>query len=407
MAFAGLTLWASLLRLWAGNVGYYDLGIMEHVAWGVAHGELSKFLLGHVRPVFLLMAPIYKAFPRTETLLAVQALGLGGFVWAAGRLRTEVSPLVALAPAAWYLALFDFHPDSLFPLLATLAIISLERGSKVGFGLWALGSLLLKDSLGVPVAVLGFVAALRGWRRLGLGVAGLGLGWAALCHLVILPAAGGGFAGMMGAPSLTWPKLRYLLFLWLNAPLAPLAPLEALGSLSHWGVALFSHEPAHLSLTAHYGAQALPFLAWATAKVLGRRPGLFTLALRGVLLAQLAWGPLGAPLANPRHPFNLWVFKGRDRRLEFLKTIPQGKLVAQIDLLRGPAVRRSWVRPFPEGLEEAELVLIDTSTGRWVGMRLDPEGYRRHVKRLLGDPSWRVIRSQGSLLLLGRQNPAH
>ncbi len=407
LSFAALSLYLALSRLWAGNAGYFDLGIMEHIAWGVAQGDFGKILLGHVRPVFLLIGLIYKIFPRTEALLILGSLGLGAFVFLAGKLREEVSLLVALAPAAWFAALFDFHPDALFPLVAVLAIISLEKGKKLPFALWSLAGLLLKDSLGVPVAFLGLAAALRGWRRVGLAVAAAGLGWTALCHLVILPAAGGGFSSMMGPPFLNAQKLNYLLFLWLNAPLAPLAPAEALGALSHWLVALFSHEPAHLSLTAHYGAQALPFLAWATGKALKRRPQLLTAALRGVFLAQVIWGPFGLNLQNPRHPFNAWVFRGRSPRWEFLENLPPGKLTGQIDLLVGPAVRRRWVRPFPEGLGEAELVLLDTATGRWVGMRLNPEGYRRWTSKVSNDPSWKVLKEDGSLLLLQRtQNPS-
>jgi uncharacterized membrane protein len=112
----------------------FDLGIMSQVVWNTSHGRFFEVSLGrpldtelvgsylghHVRPIMLLLAPLYRlwADPRLLLILQSVALGLGAvpLFWIAqrelGRPRFAMMVVIAylVYPALGYINLFDFHP---------------------------------------------------------------------------------------------------------------------------------------------------------------------------------------------------------------------------------------------------------------------------------------------------------
>lgn len=209
----GATLFASFLwalvamrRHWAFSSGYADLGIFDSAIWNLTHGNgyVSSVKGGmnlfadHQSPIFWLLAPLYAAIPRAETLLAVQSIGLcSGAVaaWLVARQylggNHRLLPLVPLLWLAWFplrnANRFDFHPEVLMLPLFLFAIAGLQSGKWVrvaGGAIAFLLALTAKESAG-PVAVgvglawiLGSAPESVRKRNRGFGIAALMLGGA-------------------------------------------------------------------------------------------------------------------------------------------------------------------------------------------------------------------------------------
>jgi uncharacterized membrane protein len=73
----------SLQRLLSFSMAGYDLTNMSQAMWNTAHGRPFVFTFAypithrlgvHIEPIFLLIAPLYRIFPRPETSLVLQAV---------------------------------------------------------------------------------------------------------------------------------------------------------------------------------------------------------------------------------------------------------------------------------------------------------------------------------------------
>jgi len=416
------------LRYQAGNAGFYDLGIMEQIAYNLAFRfDLSFLVKGHFRPIFLLIAPIYRLFPFAETLVIVGSLAVASagpvFYFLGKRL---ISPWAGfflalfyfLHPGAWYLGLFDFHPDAFFPLVAGLAILFLERKRPWLFLGFALSSLFLKETLALPLIVLGAVAFFKGFKKQGLTLSSVALIWFLVASFYLVPGfnPAGPYTRFFGLPSLSWAKALYWLFLLLPLGFFPvLRPLELLPGLVHSGLVIFATFPGYYQAESQYGAQFLPFGLWALLAFMSRvnwkkiAPPVLGFAFLGHAL--FAPTPFGIPFYRPDKPFNLWIYRvtERDRAIsrEITEQVPRSvPLCAQINLITGGVPRRAQLWPFPEGLDEAQYVLLDTATGRWVGMNRDEEGYRAWALKVLNDPGWEKVYQDGEGLFVLRKASA-
>ncbi len=425
MALASVLSVMGCLRYQAGNAGFYDLGIMEQVAYNIAFRfDLSFLFKGHLRPLFLLIAPIYRLFPFAETLVIIGSLAVasaGTVFYFLGR-RTlgpwagfSLVLFYFLHPGTWYLALFDFHPDALFPLLAGLAILFLERKRPWLFLVFALSPLFLKETLGLPLVVLGAVAFLRGFKKHGVILLGIALAWFAVASFWLVPLFNpeGPYTRFFGMPSISWAKALYWLFLLLPLGFfSPLRPLELLPGMVHSGLVIFAVFPGYYQIESQYAAQFLPFGLWALLAFMSRvnwkKIAPFVLGFSFLGHALFAPTPFGIPFYRPDKPFNLWIYEvtDRDRAVScaISEHLPPGvPLCAQINLITGGVPHRARLWPFPDGLWDAEYVLLDTATGRWVGMNRDEEGYRAWASKVLNDPAWERVYQDGEGLFVMRR----
>ena len=142
----------SVVRYNAFHASTFDLGIMAQVVWNTARGRLFETSLGratgdaligsylgnHVRPILLLLAPLYRLWPDPRLLLILQSVALGAAaipLYAITR-RHVGNPRAALVVACCYLAypalgflnLVDFHPIAFAVPLLFLAYWSLLEG---------------------------------------------------------------------------------------------------------------------------------------------------------------------------------------------------------------------------------------------------------------------------------------
>lgn len=190
-------LWLFSARQWAlYRVPSWDLGIFTQVLRAYSElrspvvtikGEDFMILGDHFHPLLVVLAPFYALHPSGFTLLAAQAVLFGltaGIVtWAAVKhvgwwgvaigLACGLSHFVVEAHAA------QFHEVALaMPLLAMAMAMLVDRRG-VAACAWALPLVLVKEDLGLTVAAVGVVVAIRAAssreRRAGLATAAFGV----------------------------------------------------------------------------------------------------------------------------------------------------------------------------------------------------------------------------------------
>jgi uncharacterized membrane protein len=259
-------------------------------------------LLGdHFHPLLAVLAPFYRLAPNGFTLLALQALLIGVsavvVTACAGRHLGRVAGVTTgLAYGlAWGLqsaVASQFHEIALaLPFLAALV-----RRRHLAAALWSLPLLGIKEDLGLTVAMIGVVIAIRGSRRLGLGLAAGGVGAFVLLTQVVLPALNpdgvwdyasdsivsqvlsdpaGAVQGLFtGAGD---KLLLVLLTFGVTGFLALRSPL-ALVTLPTFAWRLTSDVEFHWSTHWHYSAVLMPIVFLATVDTLVRTPRLRGLA---------------------------------------------------------------------------------------------------------------------------------
>jgi uncharacterized membrane protein len=331
-AMAALLLWVSLLRHWAFDSHGYDLGIFTNVMWNLTHGNgyVSSVKGGinlftdHQSPSYWLLAPLFWAVPRPETLLFAQACGLaaGGpalYYLAAARFGRGHWAAAALPWLYWtYLPLrnanaFDFHPEVfMLPLfLWGFAGLASERRSAKALGLLALAAALgTKESAPVVAVGIGIAWAIIGarWRGTALAAVGVALfffdvkvapglfGGSEYAYMGLYGRFGSGIGDLLLAPfaqpvnffSQLIDRERLIFLFWTLAPLGFLPLFDwraALAALPPYVMLFLSEGDQRVRLVFHYGIEpgsalfwALPFGLAAFAKRFGwQRAGVWML----------------------------------------------------------------------------------------------------------------------------------
>lgn len=221
----------------------WDLGIFTQLAR--AYGELRApivpikgddvNLLGdHFHPLLVMLAPVWWVWPSGEALLWTQALLFGLSAIPLTRLAIDrLGPgLGSLAGGAYVFsfglqsaASVQFHEIAVAVPLLALSLTALLRGRALGAVLWAAPLVFVKEDLGLTVALLGVLIALRHrehprHRRAGGVLAGWGAGWFVLSTFVILPllntAGQYDYTDNLGSPlEVFWPPVKWLTVLML------------------------------------------------------------------------------------------------------------------------------------------------------------------------------------------------
>jgi uncharacterized membrane protein len=343
VAATALYLAAGLVRFDVGQSGNYDLGIFSQAAqrWsegrlpGSAIRGLDTLFADHFSPITAVFGVAWRIWPDPRALLAVQALALGAAVLVVGaaafrHLRWWTAALlvtgVLLAKGIVSAALFDVHETGLgAPIMAGLCVGLLERRRRVVVGC-ALALLLVKEDLGLTVAVAGLLWWwLTGERRTGLLVAGAGVVGFVVAFTVILAvnpehstpylqfltgASGNaqGLAGTGGGGGNRWePPLLFALTAGLVGLRSPIA-LLAVPTLA-WR--FVSSNESYWQTYFHYDVVLVPVAAVALIDILARPPaplrrtvvGLAVLAVAAWLgVGRLAWWPVLDPAAYRLSP---------------------------------------------------------------------------------------------------------
>ncbi|MBC7633473.1 DUF2079 domain-containing protein [Aeromicrobium sp.] len=196
----------ALLRFRRFTLSSYDNAIFEQAVKGYARpgaptvdikGPRFNILGDHFSPIDALIAPFYRLFPSAETILLAQVvlIAISVAVVAALAMR-HLGTLTGAATGVAYGLSFglqsavesEFHEVAFaVPLLALAGAAYVDRRFGVVVA-WSLPLLLVKEDLGLTVALIGAVLWLAGERRRGAVLAAAGLAVMALVLLVVIPS---------------------------------------------------------------------------------------------------------------------------------------------------------------------------------------------------------------------------
>ncbi|MFF4259668.1 DUF2079 domain-containing protein [Streptomyces sp. NPDC001663] len=394
----------------------WDLGIFEQAVRAYAHlqapiadlkGPGFNILGDHFSPVLALLAPVCRLFPSPLTLLLAQAalFALSAVPVtraAAGLLGRRRGLALGIAYGlSWGLQRavdFDFHEICFaVPLIAfSLEAVPARRWRPAL--LWALPLVLVKEDLGVTVAAIALVVALRARRSsrrtvlYALAVAVLGIAATLVTLTVVIPGfntsgdydywtkVDGGFALFDG----TGTKLRTLA--WLLLPTSGLLALRSplfIVALPTLGWRFLSSDEHYWGTDWHYNAVLMPVVALALVDALVRarvssRPWLrsyaqhLPAAVAGAALALTTSLPLSALTESATYetPENV------PRIERALDRIPNN---ATVEANIGPSSRlTSRCRVFWLGNTRGitpDYIALDNTT-KWVG---DVQAYARQL----------------------------
>ena len=205
----------------AFNTRTYDFGRFSQAIWNVLHGrflfttiDYRSILGNHFSPYMALLAPLLLIWSDERLLLIVQVLSVvaSGLILASILYRSypRLTPFFLLAfylnPAVQTLTLFEFRRVVLVMPFLALALWALDRQKKKLLLAALLVALLGKEDIGLFVAGVGlyFLIAKRDVRW-GIGLSALGLGWAIIVSLWVIPA--------FRAPGTEYPQLFYFDYL--------------------------------------------------------------------------------------------------------------------------------------------------------------------------------------------------
>lgn len=301
----------SLARLHRFATRSWDLAIFEQVIRGYAwlegpvvdvQGPGANFFGDHFSPALVVLAPVYRLLPFTETLLVAQAVLVALSVLVITRVAVRhLGDAAGLAIGAAYglswgvqsAIDFDFHEVALAaPLLALAGAAYVDRDWR-RTALWAAPLVLVKEDLALTVAAIGVVLVLAGARRIGIGLTVGGLLAFVLATVVVIPAANpdgvyrfwpestgsGGFLSRLAdlPASMVWPpeKIETLLLVLAVSALLALRSPWMLVALPNLVVRFASDNENYWSTDWHYSLTTMTvvFVALTDAAVRVRRSG--------------------------------------------------------------------------------------------------------------------------------------
>jgi uncharacterized membrane protein len=172
----------SLFRLMQLNPSSWDLGIYTeyvrqyaHLSAPIVNIRAPGFnLLGdHFQPIVAVLAPLFRVFPSSATLVVGQALLAAASIFPVSQLAREklgTGPARAIAVAyafSWglqQLAQFDFHEIAFAVPLLAFSLSALARGDTRAAVGWALPLVFVKEDQGFTVAAIGIYLIVAGLR---------------------------------------------------------------------------------------------------------------------------------------------------------------------------------------------------------------------------------------------------
>ncbi len=296
----------------------YDLGIFDQAVRAYAHlrlpvatlkGDGYDVLGDHFDPIIALWAPLYWVWDDVRMLLVGQAVVVASAVFPVHRFvsRRVGAPWSYLLTAGFALGWpvqslvnFDVHEVAFAVPLLAWAVDALDRRSDRDLCIVAGLLLLVREDMGLVVAVLGLIRVARAGRRwLGAVLVVAGLGAFALLTAVVMPhlapagsavrlqqqysQLGSGPGGiLLGGLRNPWHALSLLVqppvkvetVLTLLVPLAflPLGSPYALLAVPLLAGRFLSDRPLTWQTGFHYDAPIWVVLVLAAVDVFGRRP---------------------------------------------------------------------------------------------------------------------------------------
>ncbi|HLS25769.1 MAG TPA: DUF2079 domain-containing protein [Beutenbergiaceae bacterium] len=424
-------------RQWARfEVPSWDLGIFTQLMRAYAElrapvvpikGEGFMLLGDHFHPLLAVFAPFYAIWPSGFTLLVAQAVCVGisaGIVTACGVRHLGRWPGVAIGAAyglSWGIqsaVASQFHEVALaLPVLAA-SLSALVRRRHLAAALWSLPLLGIKEDLGLTVAVIGVVIAIRGSRRLGLGLAALGVAAFWVTTSLVLPALNPDgiwdyaqdsivaqlfadpVAALAGLGAGVTNKLVLVLAVFAITLFAALASPLALITLPTLAWRLTSEVPFHWGTEWHYSAVLMVVVFIAAIDALHTRRGAVPLArpaaavIAGVAVVVSAWFPLSALTQWATYSPAIQQ-QGAQAALEAIED--DAVVVSDITLLAylAPRAEVYWLNS--PGAPVPDYLVVDQASGGYGAN--PPRDVVQYATELFGEHGWvEVVNHQGFMV---------
>jgi uncharacterized membrane protein len=465
-AYAGIFAVAAVYKLHIFRMGF-DLGVHEQVLWNTMHGRIAavspfgttdSYLGIDIIIVELLLTPLYALYPRTETMLVMQAvLASTGAVplFLLARERTGLAIYGLLAAflyfatlAVQYAILYEFQIRTVGTVLFLWAFLYFERKRFWLFLLFGVLAIWTRSEAGFVLAAIGLYALLhrRSWPWVAAPVV-VGLGWVALCVQILIPSfrAEHDFLysliytwmgdtplemirtllfrpGYVAEHVLTPEKLAYLLDLFAPLLLLPLLrPDILLIAAPALLLNLLSLDRIHWSVHYHYQAFIVPFLLIATIYAITdrradaaqhsdperQRSFRVPLVQHWSIAVLLVVAALAAQLLVRSPLISLATAQPDERYLttahEMMALVPDDAPLSVTSLLGPHMARREGYYFFPgnviyppELAERGDYLLADLHD------LPAPEDDLAHLRRLQQSDEWRKVAEQDGFLLLAR-----
>lgn len=457
IALFGVLVWQRHDRF--GSFGF-DMGIFDQAVWLAARGESFITVRGldlfghHANVAFYLLAPFswLGAGAHFLNLLQVTTLALGAVpLYLLGRHR-ELSPWIALAPAAAYLlhpstqflAWELFHPETvaIAPLLfAYVAAVKQRWGWYAGLLVFAVA---WKEDLALAAFAIGLIVLIRGHRKIGGLTMGLSLAWFLVVNRILLSAVNGEgafydqfYGDLGGSPfDIAWTGLVHptqvlskfadasaVEFVWqLAAPFALLAlasPLVLLVAVPQLVANILSVNEFTREITFHYAAVPLAALALASVEGLARvarsvhvRRALAVGLLVTALAGTVRWGP--SPIGE-RWDEGFWPRAGDPRKETkdlAVDLVPDGVSVSASYQFVPHLTHREGIYEFPNPFRERNWGVQgenthDPATVEWLAVdtRITGRSDRAVLEAQLSTGAWDVVLDEDGILVARRRAP--
>ncbi len=426
----------------------FDLGMFENLFWNTLHGvhgvaANGRYFGEHAEFILYPLLPVYALFPRTETLLILQSMFLGGssvplYLLSKRWLDSAWQPLLLvgaflLFPAVHGPNFYDFHflTLSVFFVLWAAYFFVCERW--VAFWAAVLLALACREDVSIGAAAIGASLVIAGRHpRVGAALAALAIAWFVSIKLYWMRSIGGdafieyyadlvpgkprGFRGVLST-LLSNPlfvltavasKEKLILLLHLLVPLAflPVRRPENLflflpGLLV---VGLTTGSSMLSTINFQYVSHFVPYVFVACAASLANLEGprraaaLFAIAF-GSVIATTHFGAIGRNRYNVSfHEVSFSWSETDEERLAALRSlagqIPPDARVAAGDAEGAHVARRHHIGGIKEGVGDAEYVLYGQPVLRWGGAD--------QIVKILESGEFGVVGSRGEFVLLAR-----
>ena len=422
----------------------WDLGIFTQVVSSYAHLDVPTVAIrgpgfnalgDHFSPALAVLAVPYAVFPDPTTLLVAQALLLAWSILpihrlASRRLGFRPGLAVTVAYGASFgvvqAVLVDFHEVALAAPLMAYAVEGLVERRWRQVVIATLPLVLVKEDLGVTVAAIGLVCAVRGRGRLGALLAGFGLAASALEIFVLIPAfsstANYAYFAQFGATEGGRSSILTFLrsgnpFLGVGEKVGTLLKLTAVTAGLCWFSSLAlvalptlawrfaSANSSYWGTDWHYDLILMPVLFGAAIEVLARlsssdRPTArwysqaAPLAMAGLAVIVFALSPAAA-VANPA----AWESTPRQRALDAaLREIPPGAVVqSDLGMLTHVAGRNPVSFLGTANAALPSYIVTDVTAG-WTPPL--PEDAPAYFAQLYPGHTWQVVSATDGVMVL-------
>ena len=397
----------------------FDLGLFENLFYNTLHGRhgvaVGRAYFGeHAEFLLYPLLPIYALIPRTETLLILQSLFLGGAAvplyllarrWIGRGQALAAIVIYLLYPAVHGPNFYDFHFLTLSVFFVSWAAYCFFVRRWMPFWIFVLLALSSREDVALGAAAIGGCLAVGRWRRTGIVLTLLSATWLLLVKFVwmqqfatqsfshyysqLIPPGEKGFAGVLRTAisnpltvlfSVLVPE-KLLLGMHLLVPLVFLPVRERkaafllLPGLLVLGLA--TSRAAVLQIHFHYVCHFVPYVFLAFIIGLAERPPRArTAILSGALVATAACTVQFGALFRERYKASYhevsfdWtpMDEANWADLETLMgEIPPTASVTAGEYEGPHLARRLELRSIKEGTQNSDFVLVGTQSLRWGG----------------------------------------